>query len=158
MTMDSERTVQAQVTRGGDLSFAGKRNLLLRMIRAAQPVTRTDIVDRLKIDKSTISENIKPLIESGIIREDSIDGDGRRRRVLSFADTSDYFIGLNLGVRRSQIGTTTLGGEIADEEDFETPKDPRSALSLARQHIELRDRDEPRRVPSHDFDARFECR
>ena len=134
--MDSERTVQAQIIRGGDLSFAGKRNLLLRMIRAAQPITRTDIVDRLKIDKSTISENIKPLIQSGVIREDSIDGDGRRHRVLSFADGSDYFIGLNLGVRRSQIGTTTLSGEISDEEDFETPKDPASALVVARQHIE----------------------
>ena len=105
--MDSERTVQAQITRSGDLSLTGKRNLLLRMIRAAQPITRTDIVDRLKIDKSTISENIKPLIQSGVIREDSIDGDGRRHRVLSFADGSDYFIGLNLGVRRFQICAMT---------------------------------------------------
>lgn len=134
--MDSDRALQGQVTRGGDLSFAGKRNLLLRMIRAVQPITRTEIVERLKIDKSTVSENVKPLIESGIIREDSSDGDGRRRRILSFVDGPDYFIGLNLGVRRSQIGVTTLGGVVSAEEEFETPKNASAALSLAREHIE----------------------
>jgi predicted NBD/HSP70 family sugar kinase len=43
---------------------------------------------------------------------------------------------LNLGVRHSQVGVTTLKGEITDEDDFETPKFPQAALRIARERIE----------------------
>jgi len=117
---------------------ANKRSLLLRLIRAEQPITRTDIASRLEIDKSTVTENVKPLIDAGVLREDTLDikGQGRRPRVLSFADGGDYFIGVNLGVRRSQVGVTTLQGEITDEEDFETPQGVSMALRQTRRHID----------------------
>ena len=117
---------------------ANKRSLLLRLIRAEQPITRTDIASRLEIDKSTVTENVKPLIDAGVLREDTLDikGQGRRPRVLSFADSGDYFIGVNLGVRRSQVGVTTLQGEITDEEDFETPQGVSMALRQTRRHID----------------------
>lgn len=121
-----------------NLHPAKKSGLLLKLIRAAQPITRTEIAERLEIDKSTVTENVKPLIKSGIIREDVIEnkGQGRNPRVLSFVDEHDYFIGVNLGVRSSQVGMTTLRGEIMDEETYETPSDPRVALRKAREHIE----------------------
>lgn len=117
---------------------ANKRSLLLRLIRAEQPITRTDIASRLEIDKSTVTENVKPLIDAGVLREDTLDvkGQGRRPRVLSFADNGDYFIGVNLGVRRSQVGVTTLKGEIEEEEDFETPTAVSMALRQTRRHID----------------------
>ena len=105
------------------------------MIRAAQPITRTEIATRLEIDKSTVTENVKPLIESGIIREEMLEnkGQGRKPRVLSFVDENDYFIGVNLGVRSSQVGMTTLRGEITDEDTYETPTEPgRRAQKSAR--------------------------
>lgn len=119
-------------------TVANKRSLLLRLIRAEQPITRTDIASRLEIDKSTVTENVKPLIDAGVLREDTLDlkGQGRRPRVLSFADNGDYFIGVNLGVRRSQVGLTTLKGEIEDEEDFETPQAVSMALRQAKRHID----------------------
>lgn len=115
-----------------------KGNQLLRLIRAAQPITRTDIAERLSIDKSTVTENVKPLIAQGILREESLAAEGlkRRSRVLSFADDDAYFIGVNLGVRRSQVGLTTLRGEITDETDFETPKTASYALRLAREQVD----------------------
>jgi predicted NBD/HSP70 family sugar kinase len=59
--------------------------------------------------------------------------------LLAFAANTDYFIGLNLGVRRSQVGVTTLCGEIEDEIEFETPSDAKKALSMAGERIlELR--------------------
>lgn len=117
---------------------ANKRSLLLRLIRAEQPITRTDIASRLDIDKSTVTEIVKPLLDAGLLREETlgIKGQGRRSRVLSFSDENDFFIGVNLGVRRSQVGMTTLKGEILMEEDFETPEEVGLALVKARRHIE----------------------
>lgn len=135
--MASSTAFQTELT-GSTTSVTNKRSLLLRFIRAQQPITRTEIASRLEIDKSTVTENVKPLIDSGVLREDTLDikGQGRRPRVLSFADNGDYFIGVNLGVRRSQVGVTTLQGEITDEEDFETPSSPSMALRQARRQID----------------------
>src|SRR5688500_15900112 len=104
-------------------SSSNKRSLMLRLIRASQPITRTEIARRLDTDKSTVTDNAKPLIASGVLREETLENisQGRRPRVLSFADENDYFVGVNLGVRHSQVGITTLKGEILDEEDYETP-------------------------------------
>lgn len=135
--MNSSRAFQTEL--GEPLAGqTNKRSLLLRLIRAEQPITRTEIASRLEIDKSTVTENVKPLLDAGILREETLDikGQGRRPRVLSFADDKDFFIGVNLGVRRSQVGMTTLKGEILMEEDFETPEDVGLALVKARRHIE----------------------
>jgi len=128
-------------------SHSRKGNQLLRLIRAAQPLTRTEIAERLKIDKSTVSENVKSLINDGILREESYATDGQRRRsrMLSFVSEKTFFIGVNLGVRRSQVGLTTLGGEVTDESDFETPTSVGLALRTAREHIDRLVRQNPDR-------------
>jgi len=135
--MNSSTAFQTELTAPA-VNVANKRSLLLRLIRAEQPITRTEIALRLGIDKSTVTENVKPLLDSGVLREDTIDakGQGRRPRVISFADRNEYFIGVNLGVRRSQVGIATLKGEIEDEEDFETPEESFIALRTARRHID----------------------
>ena len=131
---------QTELSRANGLAghYATKGDLLLRFIRASQPITRTEIAECLLIDKSTVTENVKPLITSGILVEASDDGreTGRRRRVLSFAADDRYFIGVNLGVRRSQVGLISLRGEITDETDFETPAKPETALQMSRHRIE----------------------
>lgn len=111
---------------------------MLRLIRANQPITRTEIAKRLEIDKSTVTDNAKPLIAAGILCEETLEntGQGRRPRVLSFVNENDYFIGVNLGVRHSQVGMTTLKGEVTDEVDFETPANAKTALKMARDHID----------------------
>jgi predicted NBD/HSP70 family sugar kinase len=60
---------------------------------------------------------------------------GRKRRVLSFAPGNDYFVGINLGVRHTQVGATSLNGDIVGESDFETPKSADSALRIVRERI-----------------------
>lgn len=132
---------------GQTQGFAKKRSLLLRMIRAAQPITRTEIAQRLEIDKSTVTENVKPLIAAGLLREETQEslGQGRKSRVLSFVDDQDYFIGLNLGVRHSQVGVISLNGEVSDEDDFETPKTAGLALRMARERIQRLQRNHPDR-------------
>ena len=136
--MTSSTAFQTELAAVPVSNFSNKRSLLLRLIRAEQPLTRTEIASRLNIDKSTVTENVKPLIDAGILREETLDikGQGRRPRVLSFADRGEYFIGVNLGVRRSQVGMTTLKGEITDEADFETPSSVSIALRQTRRHID----------------------
>lgn len=136
--MTDPSSLQSGLSSPAPAHLQKKGGLLLRLIRAAQPITRTEIAERLGIDKSTVTENVKPLIASGILREETLenDGPGRKARVLSFVDENDYFIGVNLGVRSSQVGMITLGGEISDEVSFETPPDPRVALRRAKEHIE----------------------
>lgn len=136
--MNDSSAFQSNLVQAGNLPFARKSGLLLRLIRAAQPITRSEIAARLDIDKSTVTENVKPLIEGGVIREETLPakGQGRKPRVLSFVDEKDYFVGVNLGVRSSQVGMTTLGGEITDEVNYPTPPEPSIALRQARRHIE----------------------
>jgi predicted NBD/HSP70 family sugar kinase len=128
--MNVGTTLQTEIA--GAISPTSKRGLLLRLIRACQPISRTEIAERLRIDKSTVTENVKPLIDSGILREDKLEtrAPGRRARMVLFADEGRYFAGVNLGVRRTQVGLTTLAGVISDEADFETPSDPAEALDL----------------------------
>src|SRR5215203_1210543 len=135
--MDSGQIFQSPLLRTGELNIAAKRSLLLRLIRAAQPITRTEIAQRLRIDPSTVTENTRELINRGILREDVRDRETRTRRsrVLSYADKGEYFIGINLGVRHSQIGTATLSGETENEIEFETPKTAAATLKLATEHI-----------------------
>jgi predicted NBD/HSP70 family sugar kinase len=129
--------------------IARKGNQLLRLIRAAQPITRTEIAERLSIDKSTVTENVKPLVQAGVILEESIVSEtlGRKARVLSFADDKVIFGGVNFGVRRSQVGLTTLGGDIIEEEEFETPTSVDFAIHLARTKLdEMAKRDQGREL------------
>lgn len=128
--MDTGRDFHSSSLRPGDLNFAAKRGLVLRLIRAAQPITRSEIADRLKIDKSTVTENVKPLITRGILQEEKLETGalGPRPRVLTFAGHGDYLVGVNLGVRHTQVGVTKLDGEVFDEIEFETPAKVETAV------------------------------
>ena len=78
-----------------------------------------------------------PLIAMGILVEDPVpqEANGRRSRVSSFAGR-EYFIGVNLGVRHSQVGTTMLRTEIESEVEFETPAEAHIAIRTARRLID----------------------
>lgn len=117
---------------------AKKGYLLLKLIRACQPISRTDISQKLGVDKSTVTEYVKPLIANGHLREQPIEGKGQGRKPvgLSFLDDEFYFIGVNLGVRTSQVGMTTLNGDFTEEVDFVTPQDSKTALRMAREAVE----------------------
>jgi predicted NBD/HSP70 family sugar kinase len=115
---------------------------LLRLVRAAQPIPRIELARRLNINRSTVSEIFKPLIASGVVCEAQVPISKRGRVVgrpavgLSFCSQHEYFVGINVGVRRIQIGVTTLGNQILAEEEFDTPEDQKAALVLLREKVE----------------------
>ena len=133
--MNSDRQINA-------LNPAKTTRMLLRYIRALHPISRIELARRLGVNRSTVTEIVKPLIVGGIIREASNQSDnvnrtqGRPPVGLCFNDENDFFVGLNLGVRHSQVGLATITGEVLTEEEFETPSEPEVALKTAREKIE----------------------
>lgn len=93
------------------------------------------------MNRSTVTEIFKPLIAAGVISEQPANVtaarlQGRPSLNLSFNSERDLFIGVNIGVRRSQVGLTNLAGDVLAEEDFETPEDATGALKLVSSTIE----------------------
>src|SRR5215213_11264107 len=110
--------------------------MLLRLLRAAQPISRAELARRLGVNRSTVTDTFKPLIAAGVVREEAVqlprqDGAralGRPAVALSFDDGQDYFAGVNVGVRHSTVGLATINGEVLAEEEFDTPSEPGDAL------------------------------
>ena len=114
--------------------------VMLRMVRAAQPISRADLARRLEVHRSTITEMVKPLLASGLLRE--AEPEQMRARIgrppigLSLRGESTFFIGVNIGVRRSQVGAALVDGQMLGEESFDTPSDSDIALSQVRASVE----------------------
>jgi predicted NBD/HSP70 family sugar kinase len=110
--------------------------MLLRLLRASQPISRADLARRLGVNRSTVTDTFKPLIAAGLVREDALQTAtpgtgralGRPAAALSFDGRRDYFVGVNVGVRHSTVGFASLTGEVLAEREFETPSDPADAL------------------------------
>jgi predicted NBD/HSP70 family sugar kinase/DNA-binding transcriptional ArsR family regulator len=124
---------------GDSVSPTRTAHMMLRLVRAAQPISRVELARRLGVNRSTVTELVKPLITAGLVREEPLSQPSRAGRAsgrppvgLSFNSDNDFFIGVNIGVRRSQVGLTTLSGEIIAEEEFDTPAEQGEALALIR--------------------------
>src|SRR5215203_6522477 len=114
--------------------------MLLRLLRAAQPISRAELARRVGVNRSTVTDAFKQLIAAGVVREEPTQQPapganralGRPALALSFNDEFGYFVGVNIGVRRSMVGLATLTGQVIAEEEFETPSEPSAALKLVR--------------------------
>jgi predicted NBD/HSP70 family sugar kinase len=111
---------------------------LLRLVRAAQPVSRASLARRLGVHRSSVTGAVKPLLAEGVLRETSMlskeAGRARMGRPGTGIELTDerYFIGLNLGVRQSHAGAVTADGRLLAESIFDTPRDADEALRLMR--------------------------
>lgn len=116
--------------------------LLLRLLRASQPVARIELARRLGINRSIVTDTFKPLINAGLICEEPLQPintsrlQGRPPISLSFNDNGKYFAGISLGVRLTQVGLTTLSGQTLAEDEFETPADSLTAVKALRTSLE----------------------
>lgn len=107
---------------------------MLRIVRAAQPISRVDLARRLDVNRSTVTVMVTPLIASGILREAAPEQAAATRRGrppigLSLRGDKLFIIGVNIGVRRTQVGAATTDGRLLDEESFDTPSDSNEALA-----------------------------
>src|SRR5215211_7369318 len=131
---------RAQVNTHESQSPAKATLMLLRLLRAAQPISRAELARRVGVNRSTVTDAFKQLIAAGVLREEPTQQPapganralGRPALALSFNDDYGYFVGVNVGVRRSTVGLATLTGKVFAEEEFETPAEPADALALIR--------------------------
>src|ERR1700750_1933017 len=75
---------------------------LLRIVRASQPIPRVAVARRLGVHRRRITVLVKPLLDSGVLREGSPDrtisrGAGRPPIGLLFRTESEFLIGVNIG-------------------------------------------------------------
>ena len=120
----------------------GAARMILRLVRAAHPIPRVEIARRLGVNRSTVTEVVKPLTIEGVLREEQeaphagvARSSGRPPVALTFGDLNEFFVGVSVGVRHTTVGLATLGGETFGEEEFETPGEPREALARMRATI-----------------------
>jgi predicted NBD/HSP70 family sugar kinase/plasmid maintenance system antidote protein VapI len=123
-------------------SPVGAARMILRLVRAAQPLPRVEIARRLGVNRSTVTEVVKPLTTNGVLREEqeampvgASRSSGRPPVALSYGDLNEFFVGVSLGVRHTQVGIATLEGETLEEESFETPGDAEEALARTRASV-----------------------
>ena len=124
------------------MASVGAARMILRLVRAAQPIPRVEIARRLGVNRSTVTEVVKPLLAGGLLREDleappasAARTSGRPPVALSFGDLKEFFVGVSVGVRHTTVGLATLGGETFGEEEFETQPDPAEALARMRASV-----------------------
>ena len=114
---------------------------LLRIVRAAQPIPRVAVARRLGVHRRRITVLVRPLIDSGVLREGTPDrsrarGAGRPPIGLFLRGEKDFLVGVNLGVSEIHIGAATVDGKILHEERVPTPRDATLAIKEIRQGIE----------------------
>ena len=104
---------------------------LLRIVRAAQPISRTAVARRLGVTRGTVTVLVKPLLDSGALREAAPEQRilrrvGRPPIGLSLRAGSEFLIGINIGVSEIVLGATTPAGQLLLEDSFRLPEVPKS--------------------------------
>src|SRR6476660_7398005 len=93
---------------------------LLRIVRAAQPIPRVAVARRLGVHRRRITVLVKPLLDSGVLREGTPDLTSRRVGRppigLSLRAENHFLVGVNIGVSQTRLGGATVDGKIIFEE------------------------------------------
>ncbi|HEY6803506.1 MAG TPA: ROK family protein [Pyrinomonadaceae bacterium] len=124
---------------------------LLRIVRASQPIPRVAVARRLGVHRRRITVLVKPLIDSGVLREGAPErsahrGVGRPPIGLSLRSDKDFLVGVNIGVSKIHLGAATVDGKILQEESFPTSTEPEIAIAEIRAAIERFEKRLPDRV------------
>jgi predicted NBD/HSP70 family sugar kinase len=114
---------------------------LLRIVRAAQPIPRVAVARRLGVHRRRITVLVKPLIDSGVLREGAPDrsasrGVGRPPIGLSLRSDKDFLVGVNIGISKIHLGAAAVDGKVLFEDCFPTPVEPDLAISEIRAAID----------------------
>jgi glucokinase-like ROK family protein len=92
---------------------------IFRIIKNIGPLSRTDIVKKTGLSKSTVSVHTKKLLEMGLIKEAEVENKsvgsvGRNRQLLKFAKNNGFIIAIDLGATSLNVGLCNLDAEIID--------------------------------------------
>lgn len=97
------------------------RQIILNYIREEGPISRAEIARATALQRSTVSLIVDELSDLGLVRED--DGEssgGRPPKLLSLKTSKAIALGIDLGKRRTIVGTSDLSGRLLEHREFAT--------------------------------------
>jgi glucokinase-like ROK family protein len=139
--VNGDRTgILPSAPQGGNASAlpSGARPLaapLLKLIWEEQRISRADIARLTGLSRSTVSEAVKDLLQSGLVKETGA-GEargGRRPIMLDFQDDACGILGLDIGATHVGVALTNLRGQVREWRIAEHPvrDDPAGTRALA---------------------------
>ncbi|MCG8572589.1 MAG: winged helix-turn-helix domain-containing protein, partial [Spirochaetes bacterium] len=86
------------------------RKKIFRLIRKRKKITKLEISQELKLSITTVSSNVKELLDSGLIKESGYEEStgGRKAQRLEYLPDARYSIGLELKENHGRIILTDL--------------------------------------------------
>ena len=102
---------------------------VLDAIRSYSPVSRAEISRRVGISKPTVSLALQSLLDAGLVREATHDGDGPSYGAVFFEPIPDaaFVLGLDVGARFVRGALCDLSGQVRVRQDVELPEQTAAA-------------------------------
>ncbi|HSG48299.1 MAG TPA: ROK family transcriptional regulator, partial [Longimicrobiales bacterium] len=103
-------------------------DILLETVWYEKRISRADLARVMKISRSTVSEIVSDLLETGLVAEvgDGPSRGGRRPILLEFQDDAHVILGVDMGASHVAVALTNLRGEVVSwhAEDHAVRTDP----------------------------------
>jgi predicted NBD/HSP70 family sugar kinase len=129
MTSRTNREDPVALTRGRPLG-----DVVLEMIWRRREITRAEIARTTGLARSTVSEIVNTLLQTGLVREwgDGPSQGGRRPILLRFEDSARTILGVDMGASHVAVMLTDLRGRILGwvERSFPVRRDPDGTCAL----------------------------
>jgi len=116
---------------------------IFRIIKDIGPLSRTDIVKKTGLSKSTVSVHTRKLLEMGLIKKAAAEAEsagsvGRNRQLLKFAKNNGYVIAIDLGATSLNVAVCNLDAEIIElkRKDILVNNGPKKIMNQIDQLIE----------------------
>lgn len=92
------------------------RRAILRLIRQSGSISRVQLAQKLRISKSTVTENIAPLLAGGVVLETGVGASqvtgGRRPVLLRINGAHSYMVAAELGLQEPIFALADLNGRL----------------------------------------------
>ena len=99
------------------------KDSVLRSIWHQHQISRAEISRQLNLSRSTVTENIKELLPTGLVAEVGIgkSSGGRKPIVLEFQDDAKVILGIDIGATHVSVAMTNLRGKLLFWKEKEYP-------------------------------------
>ncbi len=95
---------------------------ILRLVRDAQTISRTEISQQIKLSKPTVSDIVGRLLRGGFLlsvgESTSTTRGGRRRELLRFNPVAGYVIGIDIGMTTCHVAVSDLNANLLARNTF----------------------------------------